>query len=96
MRIGVDAISIIERAFIMRVLRTQHNWEARRRGAHIRIFEAQTPKGPEFRYRVGRGTRNVGGQAPSVGEVVDEINGIVAGQRTPVKYQLPYKDNDEL
>lgn len=90
----MDCISIVERASIMRVLRHRDNWESQRRRRHIRILRQVTATGPVFRYAVGQGSFNTGGEALSVGEAVDEINSIVDQKPRRPYYQPPYKDDD--
>jgi hypothetical protein len=77
----IDAISIIERAFIIRVLREQGKWEANRMGAHVRIYRFRTAdRRGRIEYAVGRGTFNRYGNACTVGQAVVEINQIIAGR----------------
>lgn len=87
----MDAIPIIKRAFIMRILRSQGNYEVTSRGRHIRLFRSE--KDQAVHYRVGRGPRNVVGEAPSTGDAIDNINRIIAGGFQPRAYQLPYRDD---
>lgn len=87
----MDAIPIIKRPFIMRVLRSQGNYDQHHQGRHVRIFRSE--RTGQICFRVGRGPRTVGGQADTPGEAIDQVNQIIAGNFQPRKYQLPYKDD---
>ena len=78
----LEAISTHERALIIQHLSRFGDWEANRLGAHVRIARYRTAGGTKtmIQFAVGRGKFNQHGNAPTVGEAVDEINKLVKGR----------------